>query len=37
LDLDAKTRAAVVLLLAGLMVTGFYPQLLIRYLAPLWP
>jgi NADH-quinone oxidoreductase subunit M len=36
-DLDFGARAAVGLLLVGLMVVGFYPQLLIRYLAPIWP
>ncbi|MEO8205127.1 MAG: NADH-quinone oxidoreductase subunit M [Chthoniobacterales bacterium] len=36
-DLGLAPRAAVILLLIGLMVVGFYPQPFIDYIAPLWP
>ncbi|MEO6053627.1 MAG: NADH-quinone oxidoreductase subunit M [Chthoniobacterales bacterium] len=35
-DLNLGSRAAVILLLIGLMVVGFYPQPFINLLAPIW-
>ncbi|MEO6848223.1 MAG: NADH-quinone oxidoreductase subunit M [Chthoniobacterales bacterium] len=36
LDLSGSARLAITLLIIGLMIIGFYPQLFIHYLAPVW-